>query len=136
MHVRMLGQHGVDAHRRGHQHQRADFLAAGLLQQVDGGDHGAAGGQHGIDDQRQTLVQLADQAFQVGMGFEGFLVAGHAHHADLGAGDQAQHAIQHADAGAQDGHHGDFLAGDLLDLDLATPAFDGGGRQRQILDAS
>ena len=59
----------------------ADFLAAGLLQQVDGGDHGAAGGQHGIDDQGQALVQLADQAFQVGMGFEGFLVAGHAHHA-------------------------------------------------------
>ncbi|MCY1442284.1 hypothetical protein D9M71_586480 [compost metagenome] len=67
------------------------------------------------------------------MRFQGFLVARDAHRADLGAGDQAEHAVEHADAGAQDRHHGDLLAGDLLHLHRAGPAFDLVAFQRQVL---
>lgn len=58
------------------------------------------------------------------MRFEGFLVAGHANGADLGARNQAEHAIEHADAGTQDRYYSDLLASDFLDLDLAAPAID------------
>ena len=58
------------------------------------------------------------------MGLQGFLVARHAHGADLGAGNQAEHAVQHADAGAQNRYHGNFLAGDLLHLHRSGPALD------------
>ena len=123
-HVRMGLLDRGDALGRRDQHQGADFLGPGLLQQIDGGDQGAAGGQHGIDDHGQALVQFTHQLFQVGVGLQGGFVAGEADHADPGAGDQAEHAVEHADAGAQDGHHGDLLAGDLFHLDGAAPALD------------
>ena len=43
----------------------------------------------------------------------GDLVAVHADVAHAGGGDQVEHAIDHAEAGAQDGHDRDLLAGDL-----------------------
>ena len=58
------------------------------------------------------------------MCFEGFFVAGNTHGADLGARDQAEYAVEHADAGAQDRYHGDLLAGDFFNLYLAAPAVD------------
>ncbi|MNP48036.1 hypothetical protein D3C76_1421280 [compost metagenome] len=131
--VRVGAGDRLDAFRRGDQHHGADIPAAGLLQQVDGGDHGAAGGQHRVDDQRQALVDLRGQLLQVGVGFEGFLVACDTHGAYLGARDQAEHAVKHADAGAQDRYHGDLLAGDFFNLHLATPAIDLVGFQWQVL---
>src|SRR5690606_16248751 len=114
----------LDPLRRGHQHQRSDLVGAGPLEHVDGSDHGAARGQHGADDQRPALVQFVDQLLQVGVGLEGFLVAHQADHAHLGTGDQAEYAVEHAQTGAQDGYHGDLLAGQLLDFDITTPAID------------
>ncbi|MCY1359783.1 hypothetical protein D9M69_463780 [compost metagenome] len=66
------------------------------------------------------------------MGLQGFFVAGNAHGADLGARDQAEHALKHADAGAQDRYDGNLLAGDFLDRHCAAPAFDIVGFQRQV----
>ncbi|CAI8994937.1 hypothetical protein EMIT0P228_80065 [Pseudomonas brassicacearum] len=132
-HVRVGILHGLDAFGSGDQHHGADVPAAGLFQQVDGGDHGAAGGEHRVNDHRQALVDFRYQFFQVGVRLQGLLVASHAHGADLGPRDQAQHALEHADAGAQDRHHGDLLAGDFLDLDRAGPTVDFIGLQRQVL---
>lgn len=133
LHVRVGFFHRFDAFRRGHQDHGTDFLAAGLLQQVDGGDHRTAGGQHRVDDQGQALVDVRGELFQVGVGFEGFFVAGNADRADLGPRDQAEHPVEHADAGAQDRHHGNLLASDLFSLHLAAPAVDLVGFQRQVL---
>ena len=101
--------HGRDAFRRGDQDQRLDVLAALAFEHVHGGHQRAAGGQHRVDDHRQTLVQLADEALEIGFGHQRLVVAGDADDADLGVGNQVEHAVQHADAGAQDGYDGDLL---------------------------
>ena len=79
------------------------------------------------------LVDIRRELFQVGVGFEGFLVARDANGTDLGTRNQAEHAVEHADTGAQDRHHGNLLAGDFFDLHLAAPAVDLVGFQRQVL---
>ncbi|MCY1241600.1 hypothetical protein D9M72_545090 [compost metagenome] len=126
-----LLDHG-DAFWRSDQHHGTDVLAAGFFQQVDGCNHRAAGGEHRVDDHGQAFVDFRHQLLEVGVGLEGFLVAGHTHGADFGARDQAEHAFEHADAGTQDRHHGNFLAGDFLDRHSAAPAIDIVGFQRQV----
>ncbi|CAI8809840.1 hypothetical protein EMIT0357P_11031 [Pseudomonas marginalis] len=124
LHVRVGFLDGGDAFGRGHQHHGTDVPATGFFQQVDGGNHGAAGSEHRVDDHGQALVDFRYEFFQVGVGLQGFFVAGDADGADLGARDQAEHAFEHADTGTQDRHHGNFLTGDFLDLDGASPTFD------------
>lgn len=125
--------HHVDAFWCRDQDHGANLFAARLLQQVDGGNHRAAGCQHGVDDQCQALVDVRGELFQVGVGFEGLFVAGNTDRAHLGTRDQAEYAVEHADAGTQNGHYGDLLAGDFLYRDLATPAIDLVGFERQVL---
>jgi hypothetical protein len=62
-----------------------------------------------------------------------FFVAGNADGTDLGTRDQAEHAVEHADAGAQDGDYRDLLAGNFFNLHLATPAVDLVGFEWQVL---
>lgn len=107
-------------------------LQPAFFQQVDGGNHGTAGGEHRVDDHRQALVDFRYEFFQVGVGLQRFFVASHANGADFGARDQAEYAFEHADTGAQDRHYGDFLTGDFLDLDGTGPTGDLVGFQRQI----
>src|SRR5690606_19451651 len=106
------------------ENQRPHVAAPCLLEQIDGGDHRAARGQHGIDDQCEALVELTDQAFEIGLRLECFLIARDAHSAHLGTRYEAEYAIEHADARPQYGHHGHLLACQLLDVDRATPALD------------
>lgn len=80
--------------------------AALALQHVDGGDHGAAGGEH-VDDQRYVLAELADELLEVRHRLQR-LVARDADHADLEDRHHVEHAIEHAQPGAQDRHHGDL----------------------------
>ena len=95
-----------------------------VITHVDGGDQRTAGGQHRVDDHRQALVELADEVLEIRLRHQRLMVAGNADNAHLGVRNQVEHPVQHADAGAQDGHHGNLLALDLVDLDRATPAFD------------
>src|SRR3546814_3945336 len=85
--------------------------------------------QHGIDDQSQALVELAHQAFQIGLRFQCFFVAGNAHGTDLGTGYKAKHPIQHAYAGPQYRNDSYFFSGQLLDIQGAGPALDAGWLQ-------
>jgi hypothetical protein len=75
---------------------------------------------------------VADEALEVVLRLQRLVVARQADHADLGVGHHVEHAVQHAQAGAQDGHDGDLAAGDLLDLDRAAPALDGGLLEREV----
>ena len=117
---------------RGHQEDAADAARAGALEHVDGGDQGAAGGQHGVEDERVALGKAAGEAFVVGDRLERGLVALQPHHADACRGDQRQHARQHAQAGAQDRHQGDLGPGDAIHLDRPGPALAGGRFHGQI----
>jgi hypothetical protein len=64
---------------------------------------------------------------------QGFLVALHTDHADLGRWDHVEHPGEHAQPGTQDRHDGDFLALDLLHLERPGPAGDALGNRFQIL---
>ncbi|MNS89843.1 hypothetical protein D3C72_1238680 [compost metagenome] len=121
----MHGLHRGDAFRRGHQEDALDAAGAGALEHVDGGDQGAAGGQHRVQDQRVALFQAAGEPLEIGHRLQGFLVALQAHHAHARGRDQRQHAAEHAQPGAQDRHHGDLGAGDALHGDRAGPARQG-----------
>jgi len=53
------------------------------------------------------------------------MVTRQTHDTDLGRRHQIKHAIEHAQAGAQNRHHGELFALDLPHLDRTTPTFDG-----------
>ena len=124
-HVRMLARKARKALRGADQEQPHDVAAARFLEQVDGGDERAARGQHGVEDHGAALVDLLGQLDVVAHRLEGFLVAVHADHADLGPGNHVQHAVHHAEPGPQDGHDRDLLAHDAVHFHGAGPAVDG-----------
>ena len=124
LHVRMPAFEHAQAFRRGHQEQALDALAAGGLEHVDGGDQGAAGGQHRVEDDRGAFVHATGELLVVADRFERPLVALQSDHADLGGGNQLEHARQHAQAGAQDRHQRHLGALDAMRLDRPGPAVD------------
>ena len=109
----------------GDQNQGPNLGAARLLEQVDGGNHGAAGRQHRVDNQCHALVELTNQFFQIGAGFQGFLVSDLADNAYPGDRDQAEYTVEHAKARTKNRNNGDFLAMDLFHRHRAGPAIDG-----------
>ena len=117
--------HHFHAFGRGHQHQCFDVFAAFFLQQIDGGHHGAAGGQHWIDNQGRAFVHIVDKFFKIRHRLHGFFVALQTHHADFGGGNQIQHAIKHTQTGAQNRHDGNGFAFDAVRFDVAAPALQG-----------
>mmetsp|Transcript_39159 Transcript_39159/g.91853 ORF Transcript_39159/g.91853 Transcript_39159/m.91853 type:complete len:394 (-) Transcript_39159:631-1812(-) len=131
-HIGMGRGQGLHALGRGHQHQRTHVLAAARLEQVHRRDHAAGRRQHRVDDQRGAGFQVADKLVEVVDRLQRFMVARQAHHRHLGVGQDVQHAVQHAQAGAQDGHHGDLAAGDLLHLGRAAPALDADLLERKV----
>src|SRR5690606_1280914 len=133
LHVRMQRVHPLDAFGARYQHQGPDLVRAGTLEQLDGGNHGAPGRQHRVDNQSTPLVELADQLLHIGIRFQGLLVAYQSDHADPGAGDETQNTVEHAQASTQDRHDGDFLAGEFLDVDIAAPTLDSMGLNRHVL---
>ena len=86
------------------QHQSAHMLATVALEHVDGGDQGAASRQHRINDQRHALVKLANKALEIGFRHQGLVIARNPYHAHLGARNQIQHTVKHAQPSAQNGY--------------------------------
>src|SRR5690606_29687217 len=73
--VRMRGLERAQAFRSSDQEDAADPAGACALEHVDGGDQGAAGGQHRVEDQRVALIQAAGQPFEIGRRLQRLLVA-------------------------------------------------------------
>ena len=80
------------------------MVSAALDQELHGRRKGAACGEHGVEDVALSPGQVIRQPFGVRGGQEGFLVADHADEPDLGRRDQPSHALEHAEARAQDRH--------------------------------
>jgi hypothetical protein len=121
------------AFRRRHQGQEDDLVVghAALLQHVDSVDRRVAGGDHRIAEDEGTLDRIR-QAHQVFDRLVGFGIAEHADVADARRRHQFQQAVAHADAGAQDRHDGQLLAGDDRRVDRHQRGFDLAGGQRQV----
>ena len=103
----------LDALRSGQDAHAGDVLCAALEEVVGGGDHGVAGGQHGVENEALTARQVVRQAVRVGLDLQGVLIAAHAQEADLGGGQHAGHTLEHAQACAQDWDHDRARLGEL-----------------------
>ena len=90
--------------RRQHAHHLDRLRRAPLDEQPARELERATGRQHRVEHERGPAVEAVRQLRQVRVGLERLLVAGQAHEAHLGLGDQAQGGGDQADAGAQDGH--------------------------------
>ncbi len=87
----------------------------------------------GIKDERDAFVHVACEFDVVLDRLKGFLVAVETDDRCLGTGDHVVDAVEHAETGAQDGHHGDLLAFDGIDFDFACPTVNGGFLGLKIL---
>ena len=94
--------------------QHADVLDTALAQIADSHLGRTARGEHGIDDQADTLVDILGHLAVILMWFVGDLVALHANVAHAGRGHQVEDAVDHAKTCTQDGDDGELLAGKML----------------------
>ena len=101
---RVLAVQGLDAFGGGHEADEADGSGAGALEERDGRQGAAAGGEHGVDEQDFRLADVWGELLVVRDGGEGGLVAVDAEVAEPGLGEQPQHAVGHAEPGAENRH--------------------------------
>ena len=62
----------------------------------------SAGREHRVEHEALAVAQVIGKALGVRRRLEGDFVAGHAEEADLGARQQLDHSLEHAEAGSQD----------------------------------
>jgi hypothetical protein len=103
VHQRLL-QAG-DALRGGQEADRGDVVGAAVQQEPDRRRQGAAGGEHRVQDVALPSRQVVGQTRGVRRRLQRPLVADHAQETHLRGGKEPGHAVQHAEAGAEDGHH-------------------------------
>lgn len=80
-----------------------EMARAFFLQLGDGAGGAPACGEHGIDDEDLGGTEVGGELEVVALGAMGLLVAVHADVADAGIGEDLQHAIDEAEACAEDG---------------------------------
>ena len=123
-----------DAFGRGDEVEEDDAAVAELLELRERVARAAAGREHRVDDDGD-LVVLGGWDFRVvGDGLGRGLVALHAEDADLRVGEDVEHGVEHAHAGAQDRDDDDGV----LDLDarrLGDRRRDGDFDRAQVLQA-
>ncbi len=115
----MGGLHGGEALGGSHEVHRADVLAAARLEGVDGVDGGAARGEHRVDDDDDGVIDIRGHLAVVLTGLVRHLVALHANEAHVGGGQQGEHAVDEADASADDGDDGDEVVLEHREVALA-----------------
>ena len=85
--------------------QQTDELHAGdaaALENVDGHQCRAAGGEHGVEHETGVGREIFGEFVVVDYRLQGLLVALEAQVPDFGLGNEAQHSVYHPQTGAQD----------------------------------
>lgn len=95
-------------------HHELDVLAADFFHELHRGGRAAAGGEHGIDDDDVALGNVGRHLEVILHGLKRLRVAEQADVADLDVRHHGDHAVDHAETGAEDRHDGQLLAGDVL----------------------
>ena len=113
MHVRMRAAQLLDALGRGEQADEAQVLGAALLQPVDGRHRGVGGREHRVEHQHHAVGEIGRGLEVIFHGLERFRIAIEADMGDARRRHEGQHAVEEADAGAQDRGEDQLLAGDL-----------------------
>ena len=129
--VGMGGLEGGQALGRGDDGNDRELADAAFLEAVDGVGEGAAGGEHGVEQEDPHGFGAGRELAVVLHGPESLLVAVDAHVADLGGGDQIEDAVDHAEAGAEDGNE-EHLLGELLGVARGEGGLDADVFQLQV----
>ncbi len=131
-HVGVGGVQGVEAFGGGKDGDNGDAFDAALgFEQFDGVGKGAAGGQHGVEQEGAHGGGVRGQAEIVFHGLQGVFVAVHADMADFGGGDEIEDSADHAEAGAENGDEQD-LFGQLQGVAGGEGGVDADGPQGEI----
>src|SRR5664280_1852136 len=93
-----------DALRGRKQGDRSDIVRAQVDEVADGCGKGAARGKHRVEHIALAPREVFGQPVRIRRGLQCDLVAHHPEEADLGGRQQPHHAVQHAQARAQDRH--------------------------------
>ena len=127
VHVRVLGLHHLHALGSADDAHELDVLAADFLHELHRSRCAAAGGEHGVDNDDVTLGDIGRHLEVILHRLERLRVAEQADVTDLDVRHHGDHAVDHAETGAEDRHDGQLLAGDVpavcrgdrgLDIDL------------------
>ena len=122
----------ADALRRCDEAHEDDVLRALLLEQRKCCRRAAARGEHRVDDDERALGDIARQLAVVLDWLQRLRIAVHADVANAGRRNHVDDAVEHAEAGAQDWHDADFLAGEHLLLALADWCLDLDFPEREV----
>lgn len=94
----------LDPLRGGQQADAGDVVGAASDEELHGLTQRPARRQHRVQHVALTSGEVLREAFGIGGGLKRRLVADHPQETDLGGRHQAQHAVEHSQAGAQDRH--------------------------------
>ena len=106
--MRMSGAasvHARDPLRRRDQHERRDLRCAPGPQHLGRDREGTTGREHRVDDVGRPAGEVVGQPLEVRDGPMRGLVAPQPDDTDLGVGQGREHAVEQAEAGAQDRHN-------------------------------
>ena len=132
VHVRVILLHFLHALGGADDAHELDVLYARLLEEGDRRGGRTAGGQHRVDHDGVALLDIGGHLEVVLDRLQRLRVAEQAHMAHLDVGHHADHAVHHAETGAEDGNHSQLLAGDSLALGHGNGRFHFHFLQRQI----
>ncbi len=100
----------ADAFRRGQEAHELDGSRLGFLDAVGGRDGGVSGGEHGVDDDRFSVVHIAWDLEVVFHRLQRFRVAIEPNVPHPGRWEDLEHAVENPDAGPQDRYQNNFFA--------------------------
>ncbi|MGX1320271.1 hypothetical protein AB7M17_003724 [Bradyrhizobium sp. USDA 377] len=121
-----------DALGRGQKAHEADVAGAAVLEQGRAGASRVAGRQHRIHQDHGAVGQVLRRLEVIFHGLQRFGVAVEPDMGDARRGHQRQHAVEEADAGAQDRRQRELLAGDLRRLHGRDRRLDLDQLERQV----
>ena len=102
IHVGMGHPDSLDALGGADQAHQTDVGAAALLEHAQGVAGAAAGREHRVGDDDETILDVLGEFAVIDHGLVGFFVTVQADMADLGDGHQLMQALYHTHTGAQD----------------------------------
>src|SRR6266540_1779016 len=127
------GEHRLHTLRRGDEAEEAHARGPGFLQGLHGSDGRAPGREHRVQHEKRPVLLARGDLEVVVDGLECVVVAVQADMSDARRGDELGDALDHPQAGAQDGDQGELLARHLHAAHMLERCIELDGLEGQVL---